>query len=207
VSRLALGGLLLLLMAAAWGTPSVSRFQLANGLQVIVERVPNAPLTAVEVWVRAGVAQETAETSGVAHLLEHLLFRGAVGLPPDALDSAFENAGGVLDAFTERDWTRFRASVLPDRWREPLQTLLRSLLAPALPADALEKERHLILRDEYALHHADPIRPARYALFAERFPQHPYGLPLLGDPHVAGLDIDAVRRFHQRALPTLTEWS
>jgi predicted Zn-dependent peptidase len=198
VSRLALGGLLLLLMTAAWGTPSVSRFQLANGLQVIVERVPNAPLTAVEVWVRAGVAQETAETSGVAHLLEHLLFRGAAGLPPDALDSAFENAGGILDAFTERDWTRFRASVLPDRWREPLQTLLRSLLSPALPPDALEKERHLILRDEYALHHADPIRTARYALFAERFPQHPYGLPLLGDPSVlANITIDAIRQFHQ----------
>jgi predicted Zn-dependent peptidase len=198
VSRLALGGLLLLLTAAAWGTPSVSRFQLANGLQVIVERVPNAPLTAIEVWVRVGVAQETAKTSGVAHLLEHLLFRGAVGLPPDALDSAFENAGGVLDASTERDWTRFRASVLPDRWREPLQTLLRSLLAPALPADALEKERHLILRDEYALHNADPIRPARYALFAERFPQHPYGLPLLGDPSVlANITIDAIRQFHQ----------
>ena len=198
MSRLALGGLLLLLMTAAWGTPSVSRFQLANGLQVIVERVPNEPLTAVEVWVRAGVAQETAETSGVAHLLEHLLFRGAAGLPPDALDSAFENAGGVLDAFTERDWTRFRASVLPDRWREPLQTLLRSLLAPALPADALEKERHLILRDEYALHHADPIRPAHYTLFAEQFPQHPYGLPLLGDPSVlANITIDAIRQFHQ----------
>jgi predicted Zn-dependent peptidase len=198
VSRLALGALLLLLMAAAWGTPSVSRFQLANGLQVIVERIPNAPLTAVEVWVRVGVAQETAETSGVAHLLEHLLFRGAVGLPPDALDSAFENAGGILDAFTERDWTRFRASVLPDRWREPLQTLLRCLLAPALPADALERERRLILRDEYALHHADPIRPARYALFAERFPQHPYGLPLLGDPDtLARLDIEAVRQFHR----------
>jgi zinc protease len=198
VSRLALGGLLLLLTAAAWGTPSVSRFQLANGLQVIVERVPNAPLTAIEVWVRVGVAQETAKTSGVAHLLEHLLFRGAVGLPPDALDSAFENAGGVLDASTERDWTRFRASVLPDRWREPLQTLLRSLLAPALPADALEKERRLILSDEYAMHDADPIRPARYALFAERFPQHPYGLPLLGDPSVlANITIDAIRQFHQ----------
>jgi predicted Zn-dependent peptidase len=198
VSRLALGALLLLLMAAAWGTPSVSRFQLANGLQVIVERVPNAPLTAIEVWVRVGVAQETAETSGVAHLLEHLLFRGAAGLPPDALDSAFENAGGILDAFTERDWTRFRASVLPDRWREPLQTLLRSLLVPALSADALELERQLILRDEYAMHDADPIRPARYALFAERFPQHPYGLPLLGDPSVlANITIDAIRQFHQ----------
>lgn len=198
MSRFALGVLLLLLMAAAWGTPSVSCFQLANGLQVIVERVPNAPLTAIEVWVRVGVAQETAETSGVAHLLEHLLFRGAVGLPPDALDSAFENAGGVLDAFTERDWTRFRASVLPDRWREPLQILLRSLLSPALPPDALEKERRLILHDEYALHNADPIRTARYALFAERFPQHPYGLPLLGHPDtLARLDIEVVRRFHR----------
>ena len=197
MSRLALGGLLLTLIVAAWGTPSVSRFQLANGLQIIVERVPNVPLTAVEVWVRAGVAQETAETSGVAHLLEHLLLRGAVGLSPDALDSAFENAGGILDASTERDWTRFRASVLPDRWREPLQTLLRSLLNPALPADALEKERQLILHDEYALHYADPIRPARYALFAERFPQHPYGLPLLGDPDtLARLSVDAVRQFH-----------
>jgi len=198
VSRLALGAITLLLALAAWGTPSVSRSQLANGLQIIVERVPNAPLTAVEVWVRAGVAQETAETSGVAHLLEHLLFRGAVGLPPDALDSAFENAGGVLDASTERDWTRFRASVLSDRWREPLQTLLRSLLFPALPADVLEKERRLILNDEYALHDADPIRPARYALFAERFPQHPYGLPLLGNPDtLARLSVDAVCQFHQ----------
>ena len=198
MSRLALGILLLLLSAAAWGTPSVSRFQIANGLQIIVERVPNAPLTAIEVWVRAGVAHETAETSGVAHLLEHLLFRGAVGSPPDALDSAFEHAGGILDASTERDWTRFRASVLPDRWREPLQTLLRSLLNPALPADALEKERRLILHDEYALHYADPIRPARYALFAERFPNHPYGLPLLGNPDtLARLSVEAVRQFHQ----------
>jgi zinc protease len=198
VSRLALGILLLLLSAAAWGTPSVSRFQLANGLQIIVERVPNAPLTAIEVWVRAGVAHETAESSGVAHLLEHLLFRGAVGLPSDALDSAFEHAGGILDASTERDWTRFRASVLPDRWREPLQTLLRSLLNPTLPADTLEKERRLILHDEYALHYADPIRPARYALFAERFPNHPYGLPLLGNPDtLARLSVEAVRQFHQ----------
>lgn len=198
MNRLALGCLLLLLTLTAWGTPSVSRFQFASGLQVIVERAPDAPLTTVEVWVRVGVAQETAETSGVSHLLEHLLFRGAAGLTTDALDRAFENAGGVLDASTERDWTRFRASVLPDRWREPLQTLLRSLLFPALPADALEKERRLILNDEYATHHADPIRPARYALFAELFPQHPYGLPLLGNPDtLARVNTDAIRQFHQ----------
>lgn len=198
MSRLSLGAALLLLTLMAWGTPSASRVQLANGLQIIVERTPNAPLTALEVWVRTGVAHETPDTSGVAHLLEHLLFRGAVGLPPDALDSAFENVGGVLDAFTERDWTRFRASLLPNQWREPLQTLLRSLLAPALPAHALGKERQIILRDEYATHHADPVRLARYALFAEMFPQHPYGLPLLGNPNtLAQISIETIHQFHR----------
>ncbi|MCS7300725.1 MAG: insulinase family protein [Fimbriimonadales bacterium] len=192
----ALACLACLLLASACAQPQ--RLQLPSGVQLIVERIPNAPLVALEVWIRAGVADETPETSGAAHLLEHLIFKGTTDLPPGALDEAFEQAGGVLDAFTERDWTRYCASVLPDRWQKPLQTLLRCLLQPALPADALDNERRLILNDEYALHAADPIRPMRYALFAQAFPNHPYGMPLLGNPDtLARLDIEAVRRFHQ----------
>ena len=188
--------LLFILCYASLAQPQ--RLQLPNGVQLLVEQVPDAPLTAIEVWVRAGVADESPEISGVAHLLEHLVFKGTADLPPDALDEAFEQAGGVLDATTERDWTRYYATVLPDRWQTPLRILLRCLLQPALPAEALEKERRLILSDEYALHHADPIRPARYALFAKAFPSHPYGLPLLGNPEtLARIDIETVRRFHQ----------
>ncbi|MCX7993864.1 MAG: insulinase family protein [Fimbriimonadales bacterium] len=188
-----------LLLIGGWATPTPHRIQLANGLQLIVERIPDAPLTAVEVWIRAGVADETPQTSGVAHLLEHLIFKGSADLPPGALDEVFEQAGGVLDASTERDWTRYRASVLPDQWQKPLQTLLRCLLYPALPEAELEKERRIILKDEYALHSTDPIRPARYALFAQAFKQHPYGLPLLGDPEtLARISREPVRQFHQQ---------
>lgn len=188
-----------LLLRVGWGegTPEITR--LANGTQIIVERIPNAPLTAIEVWIRVGVADETPATSGVAHLLEHLVFKGTAESMPGALDTAFEQAGGILDATTERDWTRYRASVLPEQWKAPLQTLLRCLLNPALDEKQLESERRLILNDEYALHRADPIRHARYALFAEAFPNHPYGLPLLGDPTILlRHDVQTVRQFHQR---------
>lgn len=188
----------LLTALGAWSNPSVSRFRLSSGAQVVVERVPDAPLVAIEVWVRAGVADETPQTSGAAHLLEHLIFKGTATLPPGALDEAFEQAGGVLDAFTERDWTRFHASVLPAQWQLPLQRLLHCLFQPQLSPDELAKERRLILSDEYALHHADPIRPARYALFAQAFPNHAYGLPLLGDPEtLARLERDALQQFHK----------
>ncbi|MCX7924381.1 MAG: insulinase family protein [Fimbriimonadales bacterium] len=191
-----LSALFLFLWLASFAQPQ--RIQLPSGMQLIVERIPDAPLVAIEVWIRTGVADETPETSGVAHLLEHLIFKGTAELPPGALDEAFEQAGGVLDAFTERDWTRYSASVLPNQWQTPLQTMLRCLLSPALPEEALQKERRIILNDEYALHRADPVRPARYALFAEAFKNHPYGLPLLGDPEtLARLDRETIRQFHQ----------
>ncbi|MFN3690513.1 MAG: M16 family metallopeptidase, partial [Fimbriimonadales bacterium] len=194
--KVALLALFLALSHALLAQPQ--RLVLSNGVQLVVERVPDAPLTALEVWIRAGVADETPATSGVAHLLEHLIFKGTADSSPDALDATFEQAGGILDASTERDWTRYSASVLPDQWQTPLRLLLRCLLQPALPPEALEKERRLILNDEYALHRADPIRPARYALFAKAFPSHPYGLPLLGDPEtLARIDIETLRRFHQ----------
>ncbi|MDM7461501.1 MAG: insulinase family protein [bacterium] len=181
-------------VAASFCTSTPHRAQLANGAQLIVETLPHAPLTAIEVWIRAGVADETPETSGVTHLLEHLIFKS----PNGALDEAFERAGGVLDAFTERDWTRYRASVLPDRWQPPLHTLLQCLLRPALPETELDKERRIILNDEYALHYADPIRPARYALFAKAFEAHSYALPLLGNRDtLKQLELQAVRAFHE----------
>ncbi|MFQ3612040.1 MAG: pitrilysin family protein, partial [Fimbriimonadales bacterium] len=195
-----LGGLAILLLFG-WGVAQArpERTQLPNGLQLITERVPQMPLVAMEVWVRAGVADETPETSGVAHLLEHLLFKGAPNHPKGALDLAFERAGGLLEASTERDWVRFRATVLKDRWQTPLEILLAHLFHPLLPEAELERERTIILEDEYPLHRLSPVRVARYALFAQRFPNHAYGLPLLGDPdRLRTLPIAPVRAFHRQ---------
>ena len=160
---------------------------------------PHAPLVAIEIWVRAGSADETRETSGAAHLLEHLIFKGTSHHPPGTLDAAVEAAGGILEASTEREWTRYRMAVLPDRWETPLRMLLEHLLQPALPEAELMRERELILRDEYALHQADPLRVARYALYAQVYGEHPYALPPLGIPEsLAKLSREQLVEFHAR---------
>ncbi|MEN3002184.1 MAG: insulinase family protein [Armatimonadota bacterium] len=170
-----------------------------NAPRPIVLPDPDAPLVAIEVWVQVGSAYEAPETSGAAHLLEHLIFKGTAQHPAGALDATIESAGGVLEASTERDWTRYRMAVLPDRWESALRMLLEHLLAPALPEAALQRERELILQDEYALHHADPIRVARYALYAKVYGKHPYALPPLGIPEsLAKLTREQLLEFHAR---------
>lgn len=177
--------------------PKITHLQ--NGLRLVVEHDPDAPLIALEVWVQAGVACETPENSGVAHLLEHMIFKGTPQHPPGTLDRVCEHAGGILSATTERDWTRFSVSVLPSHWQEVLRALLEHLRAPAIPPEELEKERTIILRDEYALHRSDPIRPVCYRLYEQAFPNHPYGLPLLGDPQrLRTLTREEVLAFHKR---------
>ncbi len=168
--------------------------------QLIVCPDPDAPLVAIEVWVRAGSADETRETSGSAHLLEHMIFKGTAQHPPGALDAIIESAGGILSASTERDWTRFSLALLPDRWEPALRMLMVHLLQPALPETALQRERELILQDEYALHRADPIRTARYAFYARAYGEHhPYALPPLGIPDsLARLSREELMAFHAR---------
>jgi len=166
---------------------------------LIVHPDPNAPLVAIEVWVRAGSAYETAETAGAAHLLEHLIFKGTSRHPAGTLDATVEAAGGILQASTEREWTRYRTAVLPDHWELVLRQLLEHLLHPALPESELLRERALMLQDEYALYQADPIRTARDALYAQVYGEHPYALPPFGVPKsLSALSRAQLLDFHRR---------
>jgi zinc protease len=167
-----------LLTAILWGNPSGETATPC----LIVHPDPSAPLVAIEVWVRAGSAGETPETAGAAHLLEHLIFKGTPRHPAGTLDAAVEAAGGILKASTEREWTRYRTAVLPDHWEPVLRMLLEHLLHPALPESELQRERTIMLQDEYALYQADPIRTARDALYAQAYGEHPYALPPFGSP-------------------------
>jgi zinc protease len=191
------GWLLALLLTCLCCLPA--RGNSSEGAQLIVHPDPNAPLVAIEVWVRAGSANETRETSGAAHLLEHLIFKGTAQHPPGALDEAIEAAGGILEASTERDWTRYRMAVLPDRWEAVLRLLLQHLLQPAPPESELVRERELMVRDEYALYRADALRVARDALYAQAYGEHPYALPPFGRPDSLGkLTREQLLAFHAR---------
>lgn len=166
--------------------------------QLIVETDTQSPFVAIQVWVRAGSADETPENNGVAHFIEHMIFKGTTTYPRGELDTQIEMRGGLLEATTERDWTRFYATVPANEWQPVLKILLEHLKSPAFPEEELEKERAVILRHEYARHESDPVRRLRYKLYAQAFEGDSYGQPVLGNPEVlTKLTRDNLIDFHR----------
>lgn len=166
--------------------------------QLIVETDTRSPFVAIQIWVRAGSADETPENNGVAHMIEHMVFKGTAGHPRGELDTQIEMRGGLLEAATERDWTRFYTTVPAKEWQPVLKILLEHLKSPAIPEESLEKERTVILWHEYARHESDPVRRLRYRLYAQAFEGDSYGLPVLGNPEVlTKLTRDDLLNFHR----------
>jgi zinc protease len=168
-------------------------------LQLIVETNAQSPFVAIEVWIHTGTADETPENNGIAHFLEHMIFKGTAQHPRGELDAQIETSGGLLAANTERDWTRYYTTVPNSEWQKTLRILLEHLKSPAIPVDELEKERAVILRHEYARHESDPVRRLRYRLYAQAFEDNAYGLPMLGNPTVLEkLNREQILNFHKR---------
>jgi zinc protease len=98
---------LLLLLAPAAALASTHERQLANGLRVIVKEDRRAPTVAHMVWYRAGGMDETNGTTGVAHVLEHMMFKGTPSVGPGEFNRRVAAAGGRDNAFTSRDYTAY----------------------------------------------------------------------------------------------------
>lgn len=164
----------------AAATPKPTLDVLTNGLRVIVvERRGSAKIAAIDLRVRAGIVWETPENNGVAHFLEHLVFKGTPTRRPGDVDAAIEGVGGELIANTSLDWAQFAATVPSGAFRQALEVLADVVQNPALRALDLETERRVIL-DEMAAAELDPGRSALLALSARAFPDHPYRLSLYG---------------------------
>lgn len=174
--------------------PGVQRRVLPSGLRVVVVPRPAADVVALDLRVRSGSADAPA---AVAHVLEHLVFKGTADRAPGAIDAAVERLGGELGARTFRDATQYAVTVPGGVWRDALALISEMLLRPALrPAD-LDAERP-VLRDEMALAASDPVRAGVAALVARLFAADPpYRQPLMGEPDdLARVDADALRAFH-----------
>lgn len=113
-----------------------------------------------------------------------MIFKGTATYPRGELDTQIEMRGGLLEATTERDWTRFFTTVPANEWQPVLKLLLKHLKSPAIQKEELEKERAVILQHEYARHESDPVRRLRYKLYAQAFEGESYGQPVLGNPEV-----------------------
>ena len=191
--------LLASLGASAQSPASITRFTLDNGMEVIVQPERRAPTAVHMVWVRAGSMDEVDGTSGVAHVLEHMMFKGTPALAPGEFSRRVAALGGRENAFTARDYTGYYQQIPAERLREVMQLEADRFANNQWPDAEFAREIEVV-KEERRLRTEDSPRARLFeALNAATFVASPYRRPIVGWMN----DLDAmtaedVRAFHRR---------
>lgn len=166
---------------------------LENGLRVVTRAMPGVETAAVGLFAGAGSRDEPEEHNGLAHLFEHMLFKGAGSRSARELNEAIEDVGGELNACTERDVTSFTASVLAEHVPLSIGLIADMVLRPHFNAAELEREKAVVLQ-ELAEARDTPGDLVFEELWAAAFAEQPIGRSVLGDQaSLARIGVDSLR--------------
>jgi zinc protease len=160
--------------------PTPHAFHLQNGVQVVSVRQEQAPVVCLDFWCRAGSATERQAESGLAHFLEHMVFKGSENLAAGAFDQRIEALGGSSNAATGFDDVHYHVLIPPAAAAEALDLLLDLVLHPRLEASDFDMERQVVL-EELAQSEDQPEDVAFQRLLALSCPDHAYGRAILGE--------------------------
>lgn len=152
--------------------------QLANGATIIADHVA-VPAVSLNAWFGVGSAWETDALNGVAHFLEHMIFKGTSRLPEGAFEQQVENRGGTLNAATSQEYTHFYLTSAPQDFARLAPLQLDLVLNPTLAPNAFERERSVVL-EEIRRANDNPGRRTYQQAMGLCFPQLPYRRPVLG---------------------------
>lgn len=157
-----------------------SLHRLDNGLEIIVKETPGAELVSVQAWVRTGSLYEAELLgSGVSHLVEHMVFKGAGGRGPTELAQAVQATGGYLNAYTSFDRTVYWVDTLREGFSTALDVVAALVSEAIFPEEEYEREKDVIRR-EMDMGRDDPGRTLGQLLFSTVYQQHPYREPVIG---------------------------
>lgn len=196
-----LGASLVLLLAAvppAWAlNVEASHFTLDNGLQVVVIADRRAPIVTHMVWYPVGSADEPAGKAGIAHFLEHLLFKGTKTLSPGEFSNIVYRHGGEDNAFTSRDYTAYYEQISRDRLAVVMEIEADRMVNLALTEEDVATEREVV-REERREIENDPAQLLSEQMDAALYLAHPYGKPVIGwMAEVEGLGLDDAMAFYR----------
>ncbi|MBU3260595.1 insulinase family protein [Roseovarius sp. PS-C2] len=161
----------------------VSSFTLDNGMDVVVIEDHRAPVVVHMVWYRAGAADEKPGVSGVAHFLEHLLFKGTETLEPGEFSATVARNGGSDNAFTSYDYTAYFQRVAADRLDLMMQMESDRMVNLQLGEDDILTERDVIIEERNQRVENNPGALFREQMNAAQYLNHPYGIPIIGWPN------------------------
>ena len=164
-------------VAAGWRPPRLRR--LSCGLTVALVERRQAPVVSTVLCYRGGAAAEPPELAGLAHFLEHMMFKGSAAYAAGEVDRVTQVLGGSNNAFTGHDATLYQFSFGADRWHQGLAIEADRMTGLRLEEREVEAEREVIL-EELAGIEDDPWGALDLAVLAELYGDHPYGRPVLG---------------------------
>lgn len=173
-------------------------FTLDNGMQVVV--VPNhrAPAVMQMVWYKVGGADDPLGKSGIAHFLEHLMFKGTAAAPPGAFTASISRSGGRNNAFTTQDYTAFHETVARDQLELVMRLEADRMTGLVLDDKVVLPERDVVLEERRMRIDNEPAALLAEQLRATLFLHHPYRNPNIGwETEIRGLgtaDADAFYR-------------
>jgi predicted Zn-dependent peptidase len=153
---------------------------LGNGLRVASRAMPGLETAAVGLFAQAGSRHEPAELNGIAHLFEHMVFKGAGGRSAREISETIEDVGGDLNACTERDGTSFTASIMAEHLPLAVELLADLVQRPHLAAAELEREKEVVLQ-ELGEARDTPGDIIFDNLWSAAFSDQPIGRSILGD--------------------------
>jgi len=177
----------------------VVREVLDNGLRLITETMPQVRSVTIGVWLTRGSRHEVEARSGIAHFVEHMLFKGTATRTAEDIAQAIDSIGGQLDAFTAKEYASYYIKVLDEHLPLAVDLLSDIVLRPAFAADEIEREKKVILEEIKMVE--DTPDDLVHELFTEQYwRDHPLGRPILGTPEtVSAFTRDGLFAYFRRA--------
>lgn len=157
----------------------ITKYQLKNGLKVLLVPSHKSPVISTQMWVRTGSADEKKGEEGISHFIEHLVFKGTRSFKVGEIASTIEGAGGELNAYTSFDQTVFYVTISKAFSEVALKAISEMMGHPTFDPVEIDNEREVVV--EEIKRGLDSLgRKASQNLFSTTYKKHPYGIPVIG---------------------------
>ncbi|MCB0411884.1 MAG: insulinase family protein [Bdellovibrionales bacterium] len=180
------------------------KFQLKNGLTVLLVESHKSPVVSVQMWVNTGCADEKKGEEGLSHFIEHLVFKGTEQFNVGEIASTVEGSGGELNAYTSFDQTVFYVTISKEFSETGLNIISQMMGHPRFDETEINNEREVVI-EEIKRGNDSPQRQASRLLFETLYKKHPYRKPVIGyDSVIRNVSVKKIRNyFDSRYVPQL----
>lgn len=175
----------------------VTKFVLANGLTVLLLEDHSVPMVSYHTWYRVGSRDEKPGVTGAAHMLEHMMFKGAKKYDGKAFDRIFHENGITNNAFTSNDYTGFYENLPSSKLELVMDMEVDRMSSLTLSPEDLKSEKEVVKEERRWRIDNNPMGLLREVMMGTLFKTHPYKWPVIGTMNdIAAYDVDKLRYFY-----------